>query len=128
MSKKNDVNPKRFEDMRYVLLGGLLGTGVLCLLCLMFACLLFFRILPMDLLVFYAALSGLIGGFAAAVLIGSRGRILFFIPLAGIVMLVFLAVLGQILFDSVFSPASNPLMLSAVFFGLIAGSLFANRR
>ncbi|MGM9639182.1 MAG: hypothetical protein ACI3XT_06290 [Butyricicoccaceae bacterium] len=128
MSKKNDVNPKQFEDMRYVLLGSLMGTGVLCLLCLMFACLLLFRILPMDLLVFYAALSGWIGGFAAAVLIGSRGRILFFIPLAGIVMLVFLAVLGQILFDSAFSPASNPLMLSAVFLGLTAGSLFANRR
>lgn len=128
MPKNNDVSPKGYEELRYVVLGGLLGVVVLCLLCLLFSCLLLFQILPMELLVYYAALSGLVGGFAAAILIGGRGRILLFVLLAGAVMLAVMALLGQILFDSALSLTANPLMPVSVFAGLIAGSLFANRR
>lgn len=128
MQKSNENGREKQLDIKRMIIGGSIGVAVMCMMCLMMACLAIFKIIPSELTAVYAALSGLIGGFLASAAVGGKGKILIYVPALLVFMSALIFVLGELLFSRPFSLSSNPYMIIALLFGLSLGSAVVNRR
>lgn len=126
--QKTNENGREKLDIKRIAVGGVLGVAVMCMMCLMMACLVIFKLIPSELTTVYAALSGLIAGFLAMAVVGAKGKILVYVPTVFVFMSALIFLIGELLFNRPFSFASNPYMIIALFFGLSLGSAVVNRR
>ena len=95
---------------------------------LLFAALMLYGLLPAKMLSLYAGIIMTLSGVAASMVIGSRGRMLFFVPAALLLLLGSSYVLGQLIFGGSFWQGSAALLLTAQLFGLSLGSAWMNLR
>ena len=126
--QKTNENGREKIDIKRIAVGGVIGVAVMCMMCLMMACLVIFKFIPSELTTVYAALSGLVAGFLAMAVVGAKGKILVYVPTVFAFMSVLIFLIGELLFGRPFSFASNPYMIIALFFGLSLGSAVVNRR
>lgn len=116
------------KDWIRLLIGSAAGVVVLCLSCLLFALLMLNHVLSLRLLSLCAALSALLGGFSAAMVIDGREKIIFYVVLTFLSMIVLIFLLGHLLFGGSFDFLSMPLVWAALLIGLILGSIASNLR
>lgn len=128
MQKSNENGREKQLDIKRIIIGGAIGIAVMCMMCLMMACLVIFKLVPSELTALYAAISGLVGGFLAAAAVGAKGKILIYVPSVFVFMSAMVFLLGELIFSRPFSLSSNPYMMIALLFGLSLGSAVVNRR
>lgn len=130
MLKKDNqkVDGLGLSDLKALGIGTIAGVAALCLGCLLFAALMLYGLLPAKMLSLYAGIIMTLSGVAASMVIGSRGRMLFFVPAALLLLLGSSYVLGQLIFGGSFWQGSAALLLTAQLFGLSLGSAWMNLR
>lgn len=115
-------------DVKRALTSGVLGAAALCLSCLIFSFLILYDVLPFKFIVAYASLSGFLGGLTAAVVLGAKGKILFYVPVTFCIIMAIIFAMGTAIFDTGISLTANPFMPISVLFGLSLGSFAVNSR
>ena len=109
-------------------LGSVGGTGMICISNFLFALLVHGSIFPFKHVGLMAGIAMMLGGMVCGILIGNRGRMLLYVPIAFGMIMGLLFLLGKMLFDGFFQPETDPLILSSLLLGLLLGSGAVNLR
>ena len=130
MQKKENRAPlgehrKTFFKIIFSSLGGVAVLGSICFL---FALMMLSGVLTPSRLGLWAGIAVFLGGTSAGALMGSRGQILLCVLLAFCLMIGILFLVGQLLFGGRFQPVAEPLLLTALLFGLALGNAMVNLR